>query len=269
MMDSQELQFPVLALHGWLDNANSFVPLIPHLIETASEIIAIDLAGHGYSQHRAVGNHYYFLDYVFDVIDLVDKLGWKQFRLVGHSMGAGIASLVAAIIPERVNRLVLLDGIGPLSAHKDHCVSQLRKSIRMHQGYASRVRKMTYLNWDTLIERRAKAGNISHQAAELLVRRNARECDGEIIWIADRRLNIVSPMYLSEQQVLSFLSSIEAPVLLVKAKQGLLSQSAQLGHRLSSVNQLKVVELSGGHHLHMESPQRVAEYVSVFFKMET
>ena len=84
---------PCIALHGWLDNAGSFdrlAPLLPN-----SKIIAVDLPGHGLSDHRPQGTSAHFLDYVKDVAVLSDVLGLERFDLIGHSMGGGIATLVA------------------------------------------------------------------------------------------------------------------------------------------------------------------------------
>ena len=55
----------VMCLHGWLDNAASFVPLAPYLKDF--DLLAIDLAGHGLSSHRPENSRYYFTDYVFDL----------------------------------------------------------------------------------------------------------------------------------------------------------------------------------------------------------
>ncbi|KAH0616824.1 hypothetical protein JD844_028238 [Phrynosoma platyrhinos] len=57
---------PVLCLHGWLDNANTFSKLIP-LLPKDCYYMAIDFAGHGLSSHRPVGCPYYLIDHVSDV----------------------------------------------------------------------------------------------------------------------------------------------------------------------------------------------------------
>ncbi len=256
--DSCHQGLPILALHGWLDNANSFVPIVQKLIHAVPEIVAVDLAGHGHSDHREQGSHYHFVDYVFDVIECVEQLGWKRFVLLGHSMGAGIASLIAAVAPSLVNQLILIDGIGSISSHADAVTDQLTKSIRLYQRIAPRLKQMTYPDWNTLIERRASVGKINRKTAELLVKRNAKQGDEKIIWLADRRLNLLSPMYMAEEQVLSFLSRIEAATLLIKAEQGLLNQRSTSARRIAAVSKLDVVELPGGHHLHMENPGLVA-----------
>lgn len=92
----------VLALHGWLDNAASFVPLAPYL--DAVDLVAIDLPGHGRSAHLPPGADYSFAGALHSVLDAADALGWDRFGLLGHSMGAGIGSLVAAGCPQRIAR---------------------------------------------------------------------------------------------------------------------------------------------------------------------
>ncbi|MFP2768218.1 alpha/beta fold hydrolase [Oceanisphaera sp. KMM 10153] len=103
---------PVVALHGWLDNAASFTLLARHLPHV--RLIALDLAGHGLSDHRAAGQPYYIWDNVADVQALVDELALEQVVLLGHSLGAGVATLFAGAFPDRVSRMLLIDGLVPL-----------------------------------------------------------------------------------------------------------------------------------------------------------
>ena len=65
----------VLALHGWLDNAASFVPLAPHL--PGIDLVAIDLPGHGHSAHLPPGADYSFALAMHNVLDVADALGWE------------------------------------------------------------------------------------------------------------------------------------------------------------------------------------------------
>ena len=100
---------PVLALHGWLDNAASFTRLGPLL--TGCRVIAVDQRGHGMTDH--LGRPYHIWDGVPDVIGILDALGWEQAILLGHSMGAAVATLVASAYPDRIQALWLVEGLGP------------------------------------------------------------------------------------------------------------------------------------------------------------
>ncbi len=118
---------PVLALHGWLDNAASFEPLAPLL--KGLRLVALDLPGHGHSDHRAGGTHYHFIDYVEDVLGAVDALGWERFALLGHSLGGAVATFVAGACPDRVTRLGLIEALGPLTEHPDEAPRRLAHAL--------------------------------------------------------------------------------------------------------------------------------------------
>jgi pimeloyl-ACP methyl ester carboxylesterase len=97
----------VLALHGWLDNAASFLPMAPYLAD--ADLVAIDMLGHGASTHIPAGYDYAFVDWLHDILDVLDALGWQQAHLLGHSLGGALATVVAAGAPERVLSLALID----------------------------------------------------------------------------------------------------------------------------------------------------------------
>jgi len=81
----------LLCLHGWLDNANSFVPMMPYL--PAFDLVAVDLPGHGYSDPS--NTSYLQAEVMVQVVKIMQALGWDDCHLMGHSMGGCIAPLVA------------------------------------------------------------------------------------------------------------------------------------------------------------------------------
>jgi pimeloyl-ACP methyl ester carboxylesterase len=85
---------PLLALHGWLDNAASFAALAPLL--RGYHVVALDLTGHGQSDWRSADASYQIWDDLPEILGVVDQLGWKRFDLLGHSRGAIISMLLAA-----------------------------------------------------------------------------------------------------------------------------------------------------------------------------
>ncbi|NXV65187.1 SEHL2 protein, partial [Molothrus ater] len=115
---------PVLCLHGWLDNANTFDKLIP-LLPRGCYYVAMDFSGHGLSSHRPAGCPYHFLDYVIDVHRVAAALQWRRFTLMGHSMGnfsfsyCFISPQFCFLYPEMVDKLILLESLGFLLAPED------------------------------------------------------------------------------------------------------------------------------------------------------
>lgn len=250
----------ILAVHGWLDNASSFIPIAP-LIEDA-HMVAVDLAGHGHSDHRPPGTSYHLVDYVPDVVEVAERLAWDRFILLGHSLGAGIASLIAATFPERVEKLCLVDGIGPMSGADSSCPERLRRSIvkRRLQGY----RHSVHASVESALEARLRVTRMDPACARLIVERNLVAVDGGYAWRTDRRVTHASPVYLAESQVRAFLRAIEAPTLLVRAANGVIVDRDSTAERIGCLSRVKVVDMAGDHHLHMDAPEPVAKVINSF-----
>lgn len=253
---------PLIALHGWLDNAASFEPLAPLLPQL--DILALDLPGHGRSAHRPAGQHYHFVDFVADVIAAADAIGWSRFSLLGHSMGAGIGSLIAAAFPERVERLVLIEGLGPWGDDPKDCADHLAQATRqLLAGNQAGRRRFPVLQ--PMIRARMQAGGLSEAAARRLVVRNSGQDADGFYWRTDPRLRYRSPIYITEEQVQAFLPRIQAPTLFIRASDRELPAHYNWDRRESLVGDLARVDLPGGHHLHMENPEPVAVAIRGFF----
>lgn len=108
-----------LLLHGWLDNAASFTKLIPLLPASLGRIIAIDLVGHGLSDHLPKGCHYVFAQFILDIVEILMTINDNtHINLIGHSLGAGVCSMLGSILAglsRPLKRIILLDGLAPLS----------------------------------------------------------------------------------------------------------------------------------------------------------
>ncbi|WP_428622886.1 alpha/beta fold hydrolase [Sedimenticola sp.] len=251
----------VIALHGWLDNAASFEPLAPLLPDL--DILALDLPGHGLSDHRPPGQHYHFVDFVTDVIAAAEHVGWERFSLLGHSMGAGIASLIAASFPERIERLVLIEGLGPWGDDPKACASHLAEATR--QILAHRESRRHYSSLETIVAARRQAGDLGEQAAHRLVKRNTGQDADGLFWRTDPRLRYRSPIYITEEQVKGFLPCINAPTLFIRAAERDAPAQYNWDERETLIDRLQVVKLRGGHHLHMGNPEPVAAAINRFF----
>ncbi len=255
----------VLAIHGWLDNAASFdqlAPLLPHC-----RLVALDLPGHGFSEHRPSGAHYHFIDFVPDVLSAATALGWDRFALLGHSLGASIASFAAAIAPERVGQLALIEGLGPLSGKPADSPAVLQRSMTQLAQLAEKGLPL-YASLEEAVQARSTAGQLSREAAATLAGRGTKPVQTGISWRSDPKLTLTSPLYLTEEQVLAFLAHIEAPTLLICGESGYLVKREFMAERYKRVPQLELKMLPGGHHLHMETPESTAHVLAQFFRSQ-
>ena len=252
---------PVLAVHGWLDNAASFLPIAPYL--TDLNLVAIDLPGHGFSQHRPDGARYHFMDYAPAVLEVAEALGWEELVLLGHSLGGAVSITVAVAAPTRIRAMVLIETLGPVSQAKGDAPGRLRDSIAAYAKLRDKT-PVLYPDLEPLIMARARLGEMGHEAAQVLVSRNIAKVEGGYSWCSDPRLRLPSPVFLTESQVLAYLGAIETPTRVLLANDGLLAESETLTPRLASLQTASVQWLSGKHHLHMDDPEPVATAILDF-----
>lgn len=248
-----------LALHGWLDNAASFSRLAPRLVEALGiRLVAIDFAGHGHSTRYPAGVDYAIWDYTHDVLDALATLGLERATLLGHSMGAGVSCLVAAAMPERVARLVLIDGLGTLTTPSEDTATQLRKGLLGQRRRASAAPR--YADIETAVAARVGGGVTpidSATAEPLVVRNTERDAQGGYRLRTDGRLLRPSPVRFCPEQALAILGAIHAPTLLIEGEQGILGERSFARRARQALATLERRVLPGGHHLHLE-PDGVA-----------
>jgi pimeloyl-ACP methyl ester carboxylesterase len=254
----------VLALHGWLDNAASFIPLAAHL--PGVQLAAPDLPGHGRSAHLAPGAEYTSGVAVNAVLDIADALGWDTFSLLGHSMGAGIASLVAASVPDRVRRLVAIEALGGLAETVERTADRWREAIAAARALPGKQLRV-FADLAAPVRARMQANQLSEPAARLLVERGVRPVEGGFVWSSDPRLTLPTPQRLSEAQLARLVAGIVCPTAVIYADppqayfpEPLRTQRAEL------LPDGRLHVLAGTHHLHMEDPAAVAARVLAFLR---
>ena len=265
----------VIALHGWLDNAASFVPLAAHL--HGIELVAPDLPGHGRSAHLAPGADYSFAAALNTVLDIADALGWERFSLLGHSMGAGISSLVAASCPERVRRLVAIEALGALAEAPERTAARLREAVAATRALpGKRLRVFPDIALAVRARMQGVTGSsLSEDAARLLVERGlapVQEMETGAqgyAWSSDPRLTLPTLMRLTEAQVRDLVRGIECPTRVIHADppQPYLPEPLR-SERAALLPQGELVVMAGGHHLHMERPAEVAAAIGDFLARE-
>ncbi|MEN5203528.1 alpha/beta hydrolase [Stenotrophomonas sp. TWI700] len=252
----------VLALHGWLDNAASFVPLAAQL--PGLELVAIDLPGHGHSAHLPPGTQYNTPGAICHVLDVADALGWDRFVLLGHSMGAGIASLTATAAPERVERLIAIEALGGLRGPENETAQRLREHVRAARALPTRKLRV-FPDLSAPIRARMMTNQLSEPCARLLVERGVKPIDGGYSWCSDQRLMLPTAMRLSEAQIDDLLAAIECPTQVIYATPAQTYYPEPLRReRISLLRNGRLAVFPGTHHLHMGHPQVVAEVIRGF-----
>ena len=242
--------YPVLALHGWLDNAASFIPVSEYL--QGIRLIAIDLAGHGLSEHRPEGWSYDVWHYVEDLMDIVDALKLDSFGLLGHSLGAVICTMAAStVLKDQVSAMVLIDGLSPIPRQPEQAPDSMRDYIQQRRTPVSELPVSRYRSIKQAIRARAIGMyKVSRVSSELLVTRGIQEFDGEWLWTADPRLKLGSPARFTKAQSLAFAQSVKAPTQMIYAESGELKKF--ISNNQAEMANIQFHPLAGSHHLHMD-----------------
>ncbi|QFU22550.1 alpha/beta hydrolase [Shewanella eurypsychrophilus] len=256
----------LLALHGWLDNANSFEPLAKHLQDY--QILAIDWPGHGFSEHRPGAYPLHWIDYLYDLEILIDRISEQQTLagLIGHSLGGIVAAAYTAAFPERVTKLVLMEAVSPLfeSASKNN--QRLRTSFVSHLRWAKKRAALptVYDSIEVAIKARSRLTGLEEKWCRLLVERNMQQHDIGVSWRSDPRLKLDSPIRLTFEQVDALMTDHDVETLLITADAGYEQITTLLPKAEVWFNRLCHVQISGDHHLHMGNARAVSESIDLF-----
>ncbi|MEH0761402.1 alpha/beta hydrolase [Vibrio sp. 16] len=257
--NSKTADISVVFLHGWLDNAASFSTVMAelHHLEPQLHLCAIDLPGHGLSGHKKGANFYPFHDYLDDIYQFLVNLSPNRVVLVGHSLGALIASCYSAAFPEQVSGLVQIEGYGPLAETEENTLSRIKEGITSRQRIRKKpVRAMASLR--NAIERRAKVNDIEASLIAPVVKRGIEQHGEHWIWRHDVKLQSQSLYRMSLKHAQFIRQHIFCLQLVVLGNRGF-SHLPIFQQEASDMTQFEVIE--GGHHCHLEQPFRVSNLI--------
>lgn len=254
---------PVISVHGWLDNANTWRPMVENL--DGFSWVALDMPGHGRSGHVREGETYHFVDYAPVVLDAADHFGWEKFHLVGHSMGGSIVMLVAAAFPERVLSVTMVDSFGPVTS-PETVVETLRNSILSRRG--RRGKKLRPVESMEILADKMRAGNpfLNENAVQNLLERMVEKRDDGYVFTYDMGVRDLSPMRFSVEQVGDFLAAIQAPTMVIRAAQGAVLRYGKRQELFERCPQVELVDVEGNHHVHLNEPDKIRPIIAGFIQ---
>jgi pimeloyl-ACP methyl ester carboxylesterase len=240
---------PTIGLHGWLDNANTFNRLAPLLPEL--NLIAVDFAGHGRSDHRAGGVHYHPLYDMQDILAVANELNWHQFNVIGHSMGASIASELAAMFPDRIRSAVHLDGF--LATGGSTALDRIEQSrLAIEKILKPHHKARIFENLEAMAVRVTQATDQTMEAAAALIDRGHISVAGGVTWRTDPRIRYPTPLRHTRDQIDLLLKDSTSPALLIVAEQGDKWYQGEIEDAKRHHPKLKVETMPGTHHIHLE-----------------
>ncbi len=258
---------PVFFFHGWMDSSATF-QFVVDALEREWHVIAPDWRGYGATQW--LGTAYQFADYYGDLDALLTHYSPdRPARLVGHSMGANIASIYASVRPQRVSQVALLDFLGLPEADPAEAPAQLRKWL---DGVADGPARRAYPDHDAFARRLMQANpRLSQERANFLARHiGRRRDDGQVEIAADpwHKVRSAKPYRLDE--AMACWRAIEAPALMLIADRGYIHDRfdgipGECQRRLDCFAQARVVTIrDAGHNIQHDQPEQVAAALEEF-----
>lgn len=270
--------FPVICLHGWLDNACSFDGLAPILPNEQFNFVAVDLPGHGFSSHFPAGMTYRFSDSFTAIRYVKEHFDFEKFTLIGHSMGAAVAIWYASIFSDEVNKLISLDlvNVGPITLEKH--VKRAKSSILTGVDTFKKLhgRKVPTYDYIDAVARAFMANQFAHgqdsitqESVETLMKRGLIEVGDKVTWSADLRLRIPATFNALEEQVEHYATNIICPLLLLKASGSHWYMQEEIAKRIIKVYKnhnpnFEMEKIEGGHHVHLNEPEKVISHINDF-----
>jgi len=255
---------PLLLVHGGLDHSRSW-DYLARALAADYHVVAPDLRGHGDSGW-AFGSSYSLADHVYDLTGLVKAEGFDKVAIVGHSMGGMVSLTYAGAFPDRVSKLVVLDGVTNFPARRpkpaDVRISDwagdldklAQRKIHRYQTVADGA--------DRIVGRNPRLTR--EQAMHLATHGMKRNDDGSFSWKYDPYLRARAPYRLSLEDNIGLWSRIACPTLLVAASESFLPDPEKAGV-MSHFKHAELASIEGaGHWLQHDRPDEVLGLIRKF-----
>ena len=276
---------PLVLVHGWMDVAASYQFVVDALSDAfmqGRQVIAPDWRGYGLTSGAPVDN-YWFPDYMADLDLLIDHYAPdRPVDLVGHSLGGNVVMYYAGIRPERIRRLVNLEGFGGPATRPDQAPKRYAKwmddlkklqrgelALRAYDEVAGVARRLSRTN------PRLARDRAGQDKAQWLASHWARE-NGSGKWeiLGDPAHKIVSAQLIRVDEMLEIYKCITMPLLAVEASDESLTgwwkgkfTLDDYHERLKAVPDCRIaVVQDAGHMLHHDQPEELARLLEGFLR---
>jgi pimeloyl-ACP methyl ester carboxylesterase len=242
---------PLVLVHGGRDHARSW-DWVAHALRRDFHVIAPDLRGHGESSW-ALGGHYTLAEFTLDLAQLIDLLDVPQVTLVGHSLGGAVSIQYAAVFPERVAKLVAIEGLGPPPQIADRIAGRpawqrIAEWIQQVRDFSARQPKR-YASIESAAARmQAENAFLSpEQAHHLTVHGVNRNEDGTYSWKFDNYVRVFYPQRYDVGETRELWGRIVCPTLLVHGSESWAGDPAA-DRRAEAFSDVRVANIAGAAH---------------------
>ena len=269
---------PLVMLHGWMDVAASF-QFVVDALEQDHWVIAPDWRGFGLTETPNTDN-FWFPDYLADLDQVLDHyVGDRPVNLMGHSMGGHVATLFAGVRPERIHRLINLEGFGLPTTRPAQAPSRLAKWMDELKAFnRGEMNLKPYANLEAVAQRLMKTNprlgaDKAHWLAQHWANANTH---GEWRILGHAAHKVVSAQLFKADEAQAIYERITAPMLCVVASDDSIQQwwkdsysLSEFKQRISVVRNLTHATIEdAGHMLHHDQPEQLAQLIEDFLALD-
>jgi len=259
----------ILLLHGFNDSKETFL-FIEDFLSEHFDIVSFDFRGHGDSDWKTNGI-YNYVDSVLDIHLVAEKYFTESFTILGHSMGAGLGARYSGLFPEKIKRLICIEGFsGIISMHRER--DKIRTWLeKMREKSSRNSPNVKQKQMNSVQEATERLGLIYSKLeitkVEKLVANLIRETENKkFVWKNDPNLKGLAPIPFPPELSRAMWSNITSPVLIVFGKETHL-KSSNIEEVISHFRDCTYREVEGaGHNIHHDRPEDLIQIISKFLE---
>lgn len=244
-----EAKPPLILIHGTRDHARSWDRTAADLVDRFC-VYAVDLRGHGDSSW-AQGGNYSIIDYALDIHALGETIGRAPYTIIGHSLGGGVALQYAGTFPEKVRRLVTVEGLGGLGWARERRPAHVRMRDWVDGMHRLEGRSLhVYPTIEDATRRMMDANrHLTPELARHLAEHGVRSVPGGYTWKFDNYTHAGSPYEFNMEDARDLWNQIRCPMLVIWGKESWGGRSGAVD--LSAFHDVQSVQVpDAGHWVH-------------------
>ncbi|XP_075225296.1 serine hydrolase-like protein, partial [Lycorma delicatula] len=270
---------PVLAIHGYGDNAATFDHLIP-LLPDGFYYVCLDLPNHGRSSSLPPGVTLDFFICLREIRRVLHHLCWLKCILLSHSAGGHFSLFLASLYPNIVTKLVILDYF-PFFVATDN--NEMYERLRYNFEFSINLDKKNFLikdvqehtTYDEILQKfiHKHISPLSKKSAQKLLNREITAMNDKSIIYSDNRKLLLALPIMSLDFHISVIKQINSPVLIIMTSESKRNLIDKMPTNVASIEaikkslhsrSIKIVTVMGNHNVHLEHPERVAQLITNF-----
>ncbi|XP_065162604.1 probable serine hydrolase [Atheta coriaria] len=266
---------PILAIHGWQDNAGTFDMLAPLIAVEGIPVLCVDLPGHGHSSPFPTGMYYYLF---WDGLQIVSRIKthykWSKLRFIGHSLGGIISFMYASSFPDEVESFTCIDIASPAVVSPSSVVDKIGRTVSQFLKYETLPKELQpSYDYEEMVNTAVAGynGSCTREAVEILLKRGMRPVAGnKYVFTRDLRLKAMGLAMIGIDEAMAMAKRITCRVLNIRCEPGMKLANPEyyemVMEELAKNATLERHTVPGMHHLHLNDAASIAPIVIDFLQ---